>query len=345
MTIPFISLGKMAGVYKTEQDWLFEKLRVKLNSNTNLILTAEQSWGIQEYVNELGFQLAEKNPVIHTCIIDIKPAHTSTAFLELFFAALSYRFPEETSNTEIESRSIDTLKLPALIAKRKKIRVAIFLANSHLFLRFRDQIDFLRKLKLYFRNQKNCIYCLYGNNTPGFRDLVHYPGPLSGLGQLYELRHNPLKHRSASIRKLFHDHQKSIGQKTSVYMSYAVDNHPFYLKLLAWHALIRTRQSCTTAIVDSALDDLIHHFDHHFYKIVENLTAKQLSFLKALLEGNQRLYSKATRSEYQLGSSSNVAKIKQNLEAKEIIYTGHMESVFTDPIFRLWLRKTYFCRP
>ena len=342
MTIPFLSLEQMAAVCKTEQDWLFEKLLRKLNSQVHLILTADQGWGIEEYVNELGFQLAEKNPDIHTCFIDIKPAQSSTSFLELFVAALSHRFPEETSTMEKNHSSFDTLKLPALIAQRKKIRVAVFLSNSHLFHRFRDPIPFLRTLKMKLRNQKNCIFCLYGNNNLYFRNMVDYPGPLSGLGQLFELRHNPLNHRSASIRKLFHDHKKSIGYNTSVHMSYLVDNHPFYLKLLSWHALIRTRHSCTTAIVEQALNDLIHHFDHRFYMMVESLTSNQISLLKALVEGNQKLYSKVTRSEYQLGSTSNVARIKLSLEKKEIIETGNMDTVFNDPIFREWLRRRYF---
>ncbi len=123
-----------------------------------------------------------------------------------------------------------------------------------------------------------------------------------------------------------------------------VDNHPFYLKLLLWHAVIRTRYTCTTAIVEKALLDLIHHFDYLFYKNVESLTPKQLSFLKALSEGNQKLYSKATRNEYQLGSTSNIVRIEQSLEKKEIIGTGNRDSIFTDPIFREWLRRRYFCR-
>ena len=345
MTTTFLSLEQLTEVYKIEQDWLFEKLLGKLNSHRHLILTADQSWGIQEYVNELGFQLAEKNPDIHICFVDIKPAHSSTSFLELFVAALSLRFPEESSSIELDNSRMDTLKLPAFIAHRKKIRVAVFLTNSHLFHRFKDSIPFLRTLKVKLKNQKNCVFCLSGNNNPYFRDLIHYPGPLSGLGQLFELIHNPLNHRSASIRKLFHDHNKSIGYTTSVHMSYVVDNHPFYLKLLAWHALIRTRYTCTAAIVEKALNDLIHHFDYRFYKIVENLTPKQLSFLKALVEGNQKLYSKSTRDEYQMGSTSNIARIKTSLEKKEIVHTRRMETVFTDPIFREWLRRCYFGRP
>ena len=93
MTTTFFSLEQMAAVYKVKQDWLFEKLLGKLNAHRHLILAADQGWGIQEYVNELGFQLAEKNPDIHICYMDMKPVHASTSFLELFAAALSHRFP------------------------------------------------------------------------------------------------------------------------------------------------------------------------------------------------------------------------------------------------------------
>ena len=50
MTTPFLSLEQMATVYKIEQDWLFEKLLEKLNAHRHIILTADQGWGIQEYV-------------------------------------------------------------------------------------------------------------------------------------------------------------------------------------------------------------------------------------------------------------------------------------------------------
>jgi len=344
MNTPLYSLEQLDTMYKIEQDWLFEKLLGKLNANRHLIITADQDWGIKEYVSELGFQLAEKNQDIQICYIDVKPAHCPASFLELFKAALSLRFPESVSRMEINNRSTDTLKLPVFIAQKRKIRIAVFLANAHLFHKFKDPVPFLRTLKLKLINQKNCVFCLYGNNNPHFRNLVHYPGPLSGLGQLVELRHNPFKHRSASIRKLFHDHEKSIVYTTSVKMSFVVDNHPFYLKLLAWHALIRTRHTCTPAIIEEALNDLILHFDYGFSKIVECLTTKQLNLLKALLEGNQKLYSKATRDTYQLGSSSNIARIKTSLERKEVIHFVNGETVFMDPIFREWLRRRHFSK-
>lgn len=342
MGTPSLSLEQMDSVYKTEHDWLFEKLLGKLKSHRHLILTADQGWGIQEYVNELGFQLAEKNADIHTCFMDVRPTHSSNAFLELYVSAIYHQFPEETSSLVLGNSSMDMLRLPENIAKRKKIKIAIFLANAHLFHRFKNPIPFLRMLKMNFMNQKNCIFCLYGNNHPSFSKLIHYPGPLSGLGQLFELVHNPLKHRSASVRKLFHDHNKSIGYTTSVQMSYAVDNHPFYLKLLAWHALILTRNTCTAAIVEKSLNNLIHHFDNRYTMIVESLTIKQLSFLKALAEGNTKLYSRSTRDQYRLGSTSNIVRLITSLEKKEIIHSGRLETVITDPIFKEWLKRFYF---
>jgi len=125
-------------------------------------------------------------------------------------------------------------------------------------------------------------------------------------------------------------------------MSYIVDHHPFYLKLLSWHALIRTRQICTKAIVEEALDDLIHHFDYRFLRSVENLTPKQLSFLRALVDGNQKLHSQATIREYELGSTGNVSRLILSLERKEIIEKVYTGIVFTDPIFKEWLRRQYY---
>jgi hypothetical protein len=187
MTTSLITLQQMDTMYKVEQDWLFEKLLGKLNSHRHLILASKQDWGLQEYVKELGFQLAEKHPDIHICYMDIKPAHSSGSFLEMFMATLYHRFPEAMPHMDPDSNNMEILELPTLIAQRKKIRIALFLGNSHLFHRFRDPFPFLRMIKLKLKTQKNCIFCLYGNNNPDFRDLVHYPGPLSGLGQFIAL--------------------------------------------------------------------------------------------------------------------------------------------------------------
>jgi hypothetical protein len=339
MDTPFIRLVQMAEMYKVEHDYLFERLLWKLSTSKTLILLAERNFSLQEYVSELGFQLTEKNRDIHICHLDLKTAQNPSEFLNQFVASLSHRFPEATSKLKIDSDSIDALKLPAIIARRKRIRVAVFINNCQLLYRFKGRSSFLRTLRRNLKNQKSCIFCLYGHNNANIRELVNYPGPLNGLGQLYQLKHNPRNHGSVIIRKLFHDHEKHIGYTTSVRMSSLVNNQPFYLKLLAWHALIRTQHTCTNEIVEDAMNDLIKHYDYHFRKVEESLTKKQLSYLVALLEGNQKLYSRAIRDKYQLGSTGNVARIKTSLTNRGILDTGIMDGFFIDPLFSEWLRR------
>lgn len=344
MDSPIYFLEYLSELYKPEQDWLFEKLLWKLQSGRNLALIADQGWGIQEYVNELRFQLNHKNPDIQTCLVDVRPAHTSSNFLDLLASSLLNRFPEQASSLEMEKGCIRILLMPGLLAQKLKTKIVVFIANAHLVQRFPDCQFFLRSMKSKFRNQRNCVFCLYGSSIPFFRDLFESTGPLSGWGQVFQLTHNPFKHRSASVRKLFHDHNKRIGHSTSIKISCLVDNHPFYLKLLAWHALILTRNTCSLAIVERALENLILHFDQRFYLIIESLTEKQLSFLKALMQGNQKLHAEEIRKRYNLGATGNVTRIKSSLEGRQIIQSSRLGIEFTDPIFREWLERRYFNR-
>lgn len=342
MATRFLSLEQLSDEYIIEQDWLFERHLHRLSSFKHLVLTANQGWGIQEYGKELGFQLAEKYPEVHLCYINLKPINSIATFLEHYTATLFQRFPDASSRIEINDLHLGALKIPGLIAKKKKIKIAVFLSNSHLFERVKDPNPFLTAMWLRLRNQKNCVFCFYGNNTPFFRAQVFSPGPLSRFGRPYELDYHPFHCRSTYIRKIFHDQGKSIGFNTSVQMSSMVGNHPLYIKLLTWHALIRTQNTCTISIAEKALNDLILHYDLRFCQIVEYLTPTQLNYLKALVEGNQKLYSVAAREAYQLGSSGNVAKIKQCLQRKQILNAGKGEIEIADPIFRLWLRRHYF---
>ncbi|HDS06133.1 MAG TPA: hypothetical protein ENO05_00775 [Bacteroides sp.] len=343
--MPFFSLEQLDTDLKIEQDWLFERILGELNAQRHLILAADRVQGVHEYARELGFQLVEKNSDIHLCHVNISSARSTASFLQLFESTLSNKFPEVTARLKPYYSDLDPLKLPGLIAKRKKVRIAIFMANAHLLFRFMDPQPFLRKMKIKLIRQKNCIFCLYGNNTQNFMKVVRHPGPLAGLGRVFVLKHDPLNYRSASVRKLFHDHQKNIGYQTSSYLSSLVDNHPFYLKLLAWHTLMRTHHTCTDEIVKNAMTDLLRHYDYGFVRVVESLTPVQISFLEALIDEHRQLYSRSVREKYDLGSTGNVARIKQSLIKKEIIYPGKRISCFVDPIFREWLQRRYFGRP
>ena len=78
---------------------------------------------------------------------------------------------------------------------------------------------------------------------------------------------------------------------------------------------------------------------------MENLTALQINFLRAIADG---IYDQFSRKEiiakYHLGTSANISRVKKSLEQKELIDISPKMLTFNDPVFRLWFKKTIFIR-
>ena len=81
-----------------------------------------------------------------------------------------------------------------------------------------------------------------------------------------------------------------------------------------------------------------------FEQQTENLSAYQMNFLRALVDG---VHSEFTFAEilqkYQLSSSANVSIIKRALVKKEIIETENKKIQFADPVLKLWLKQEFLC--
>lgn len=341
MNTHFFPFGQMISMYRVGHGWLFERLIGKLSSNRHTVLLAEEGWGEMEFVSELGFQLREKFPDIHCCYIDCRQVYSRDSFLELFARSLRNRFQEVSIREDLDLMSMDAFEIPLIIAKRKKIRLAIFITSCHLLQRIPERVPLLRTLRKALLKQKNCTCCFFGKKTPEMIQLVQPPGPLFRFGQYYVIGEKQLVDPSTTIRKVFHDQQKEIDHALSVHIRQSVDNHPFYVTLLTWQTLIRTGRVCTREDVQSALKDILLHYDHQFNLIVERLTDRQLNLLKAIVEGNQMLFSENIREKYQQGSSGSVSRTISCLKGKELIEQRYREYVIVDPIFKVWLRQQY----
>lgn len=77
-----------------------------------------------------------------------------------------------------------------------------------------------------------------------------------------------------------------------------------------------------------------------FEKQTENLSAYQMNFLRALVDGVHREFTSAEiLQKYQLGSSANVSIIKRALIKKELIETENNQVLLADPVMKLWLKQ------
>jgi C-terminal processing protease CtpA/Prc len=144
------------------------------------------------------------------------------------------------------------------------------------------------------------------------------------------------------IAKRFEQSDKQITIELAGYLANLADNHSYYVQQLAQQVWLRTDQVCTQEIVDSAMEDLKDQLSLLFTALTDTLSAKQLEFLRALLDGVTAFSSVETLKEYKLGTSAGVTRVKTALQAKEIIDIGAGRIAMLDPLFEYWLAKDYF---
>ena len=120
-----------------------------------------------------------------------------------------------------------------------------------------------------------------------------------------------------------------------------MENHPYFVQLYAATVWKLTKKKCTLGIVDQAMDDLIEQYAMMFQRETDNLTNKQLNFLKALSADVEKFSSRETLMSYNLGSQGNIIRIKTALENKEIIDLWGNTIEFMDPLFKRWFKRVY----
>ena len=66
----------------------------------------------------------------------------------------------------------------------------------------------------------------------------------------------------------------------------------------------------------------------------------QMNFLRALIDGvHEEFTSQEILKNYQLGTSTNIQRIKDSLLKKDLIDISRKKVTIPDPVFRAWLKQ------
>jgi hypothetical protein len=132
---------------------------------------------------------------------------------------------------------------------------------------------------------------------------------------------------------------KSISAELAEKIVTTVCNHSSYVQQLSWLTWIHTTKAATIDSFNEAYQDLLQQNQALFEKQTESLTANQLNFLRAIIDGvSSEFSSKAVIDKYQLGTSAGIAVVKRALINKELIEIENRRPVIADPVLALWLR-------
>ena len=142
------------------------------------------------------------------------------------------------------------------------------------------------------------------------------------------------------IQSRFEHQGKKISADWAKRICETVENYSSYVQQLAWNVLAETENEATEQDFKNGIEALMAQCSGLFQEQLQGLTSYQLNFLRAVCNGvHSDFGSKSVMEEYNLGSKSNIARIKEALLDRELIETSQDGVYLEDPVFRMWFNK------
>lgn len=341
MDKPFVFGVATSGDNFTDREQETQRLLLNFTHGVNTVLISPRRWGKTSLVKKVA-QLAQTNQrkIVY---LDIFSCRTEHEFYRLFATSVlkqtSSKWDEWIDNTES-----DILQLPEKIAIEKGIQIVVCIDEFQQISDFEDSKTFQKKLRTIWQLQQHVSYCLFGSKKHLMNELFEKKSlPFYKFGDALYLTKIATSYWIDYICQRFESTGKQISPELAAQICHLVDNHSSYVQQLSWLLWIRTTDAATDELLANALDDLLDQNNILFQSETENLSAYQMNFLKAIIDGvHSKFSSKEIIQKYNLGTSANIVRLKSALLQKELIDTDGKETVLADPVFGLWFKKEIF---
>ena len=375
MEKPFVFGVATSGDNFTDREKETQRLLLNFTHGVNTILISPRRWGKTSLVKKVA-QLAQTK-TRKIVYLDIFSCRTESEFYRLFATSVlkqtSSKWDEWVENTKQflahinpkisigtdpmndfsisfeysmqDNAGNDILQLPEKIAIEKGIQIVICIDEFQQISDFEDSKTFQKKLRTVWQLQQHVSYCLFGSKKHLMNELFEKKNlPFYKFGDAIYLTKIETKYWIEYICKRFENTGKHISPELAKEICRLVDNHSSYVQQLAWLLWIRTTDIATEEQQTHALEDLLDQNNILFQSETENLSAYQMNFLKAVIDGiHSKFSSKEIILKYNLGTSANIVRLKSALLQKELIETDGKEIILADPVFGVWFKKEVSC--
>ena len=239
----------------------------------------------------------------------------------------------------------DILQLPELIAREKGIRIVVCIDEFQQLGEFPDSLTFQKKLRSVWQLQNHVSYCLYGSKKHLMEQMFQNASyPFYRFGDFFYLEKISEADWVAYITHRFKATDKEIASELATEICRVTERYSSYVQQLAWFVWLKTTHTATMEDVQFAINRLLDANEPLFIQQTEDLSAYQMNFLRAIVEG---VHSGFTQTEvlnrYRLGTAANVTRLKKSLTAKDLIMSySPKKLVMSDPILALWLKRRVF---
>lgn len=284
--------------------------------------TASKSDQVLENIKQFLVRLTPK--------ISFSPEPMSDISLSLGITPHNYQ-PEEI------------LQLPELIAKKQGKHIIVCIDEFQQIGEFSDSITVQKRLRSIWQHQQNVSYCLFGSKKHLMTKLFqNRKMPFYQFGEMMYLDKISTADWIPFIQSRFELQGKKISKELANRICDTVENCSSYVQQLSWNILAETEETATEQDFKHGLSALMAQCSGLFEEQIQGLTSYQMNFLRAICEGVHRDFgSKKVMEDYNMGSKSNIIRIKEALLDKELIEINQEGVYLEDPVFRMWFNKSF----
>ena len=240
----------------------------------------------------------------------------------------------------------EILSLAEEIAQKKQKRIVVCIDEFQQIGEMADSVSIQKRLRSVWQHQRLTSYCLFGSKKHTMMNVFQRRNmPLYQFGDFKFLDKIPTETWVEYIVQHFKDRQRTISAEQAAKICQLVDNYSSYVQQLSWlvFSLIDEGQVVTDEHLKQGVKDLLNSQEQLFMQQIEPLTAYQMNFLRCILSGHHDDFGEtAVREEFQLGSVSNITRLKTALVDKDIVEMSGKRYYITDPVFALWFRSRMF---
>ncbi len=348
-----------------------KRLKLDFENGINVILISPRRIGKSSIVKKVKQEIT--NPAIKVVFMDIYDCRSEYDFYNRFASAIIKetatkteqildnikRFlvrltpkiafsPEPMSEMSLSLgltpqnyQPEEILQLPEVIAKEQGVHLVVCIDEFQQIGEFGDSLAVQKRLRGIWQHQRNVSYCLFGSKKHLMTKLFQNRRmPFYQFGETMFLDKIPTTNWIAYICSRFEKQGKHISEEMAQSICETVENNSSYVQQFAWNVFAETEHEATAEAFANGLEALMAQCRGLFEQQIQGLTSYQLNFIRALCDGvHSDFGSKAVLENYNLGTKSNISRIKTALRDRELIDITREGIYLEDPVFRMWFMR------
>ena len=242
--------------------------------------------------------------------------------------------PKEYSPEEI-------LSLPERMAERIGKHIVVCIDEFQQVGEWQDSLTIQKRMRGVWQHQKHASYCLFGSRQHMMNQLFQNKRmPFYQFGEPNYLQPISTEDWIPFIQSKFSQKGLTIDSAYVRHICDTVGNQSSYVQQLAWNVMLNTTDEVNEQSLQAGINDLLIQCTPLFMEQTGNLTSFQLNMLRAIVDGQHTQWtSQAVLTKYQLGTKSNIAKMKKMMIERDFIVSTDQGLFLSDPVMGLWLKQ------